>query len=134
MAGKKTGMWWLALISWLTSDKKYLLTIETNERCLPHKECIHKSLNNSYFKQGTEIELETFVFRIEFSDGSEIQMMKLLEPILLEEKFKSIPKMVITQFCRGQSMQSTAFADSSDLAKEVNGQEFFFKITITITV
>ena len=61
-------------------------------------------------------------------------MMKLLEPILLEEKFKSIPKMVITQFCRGQSMQSTTIADSSDLAKEVNGQEFFFKITITVTV
>ena len=31
--------------------QKYLLTIETNERCLPHKECIHKPLNNSHFKQ-----------------------------------------------------------------------------------
>ena len=94
---------------------------------MPDKECINKSLNNSYFKQGTEIDLETFVFRIKFSDGSEIQMMNLLQPILLEEKFKSIPKMVITQFCRGQSMHSTAFADSSDLAKDVNGQEFFSK-------
>ena len=69
-------------------------------------------------------------FRILFSDQSQIQMMKLLEPILVEKKFKAIPKMVLTQFCRGDSMHSTMVADrsiptTSDLTEEINGQESF---------
>ena len=59
-------------------------------------------------------------------------MMKLLEPILIEKKFKAIPKMVVTQFCRGDSMNSTMKADSSGpetsgLTKEINGQACFFQ-------
>ena len=70
-----------------------------------------------------------YLLRIEFSDGKKIQLMKLLEPILVAKKFKSIPKMVINQFCRGTSIIQTAFADdssdeiSSGLSNQVNGQE-----------
>ena len=60
-------------------------------------------------------------------------MMKLLEPILIEKKFKAIPKMVVTQFCRGESMSQTMMEDgsgpeTSDLTKEVNGQVCFSKL------
>ena len=59
-------------------------------------------------------------------------MMKLLEDILVDDKFKGIPKMVVTQFCRGESMLPTMVADSSStktsgLTKHVNGQEFYSK-------
>ena len=57
-------------------------------------------------------------------------MMKLLEDILVDDKFKGIPKMVVTQFCRGESMLPTMGADSvsdSGLTKHVNGQEFYSK-------
>ena len=60
-------------------------------------------------------------------------MMKLLKDILVDDKFKGIPKMVVTQFCRGESMLSTMVADSSSstetsgLTKHVNGQEFYSK-------
>ena len=71
------------------------------------------------------------MLRIEFFDGK-MQMMKLLEGILLDDKFKGIPKLVVTQFCRGQSMYSTMTSDSngsgtSALTKNVNGQEFYSK-------
>ena len=57
-------------------------------------------------------------------------MMELLEPILIETKFKAIPKMVVTQFCRGRSMHSTAMVDgsgpeTSGLTTEINGQVCF---------
>ena len=72
------------------------------------------------------------LFRIEFSDGSQIQMTKLLEPILIEKKFKAIPKMVVAQFCRGKSMDPTVKKDrsgpgTSGLTKEINGQKCFSK-------
>ena len=60
-------------------------------------------------------------------------MMKLLKKILVDDKFKGIPKMVVTQFCRGESMLQTMVADSSSstetsgLTKQVNGQEFYSK-------
>ena len=60
-------------------------------------------------------------------------MMKLLKKILVDDKFKGIPKMVVTQFCRGESMLPTMVADSSSLTKmsgltkHVNGQEFYSK-------
>ena len=59
-------------------------------------------------------------------------MMKLLEGILLDDKFKGIPKLVVTQFCRGQSMFPTMVSDSTGsgtpgLTKNVNGQEFYSK-------
>ena len=72
------------------------------------------------------------MLRIEFYDGK-IQMMKLLEGILLDDKFKGIPKLVVTQFCRGKSRYSTMnVSDStgsgtSGLTKNVNGQEFYSK-------
>ena len=70
------------------------------------------------------------MLRIEFSDGSKVQMMKLLEEILLDAKFKGTPKMIVTQFCRGKSMSSTMAVDAfgttaSGLKKNVNGQEFY---------
>ena len=79
------------------------------------------------------------LFRIEFSDESQIKMTKLLEPILIEKKFKAIPKMVVTQFCRGRSMHSTTVVDrsgpeTSGLTNEINGQACFFKISITTFV
>ena len=69
------------------------------------------------------------MFRIEFYDGK-IKLMTLLEGILLDDKFKGIPKLVVTQFCRGQSMFPTMMSDStvsgnSGLTKNVNGQEFY---------
>ena len=58
-------------------------------------------------------------------------MMKLLEDILVDDKFKGIPKMVVTQFCRGESMLPTMQTDGEDqtsgLTKHVNGQEFYSK-------
>ena len=58
--------------------------------------------------------------------------MKLLEPILKEKKFKAIPKMVVAQFCRGESMDPTVKKDrsgpgTSGLTKEINRQKCFSK-------
>ena len=64
------------------------------------------------------------MLRIEFSDGSEIEMLKLLEPIFAEDVLLCVPKLIICQFCRGTLMEQTAFDSSnSDLQSEVNGQE-----------
>ena len=60
-------------------------------------------------------------------------MMKLLESIFVDKKLRGMPKMVVTQFCRGESMLPTMVADSvpltetSGLTKHVNGQEFYSK-------
>ena len=52
-------------------------------------------------------------------------MMELLKPFLMEEKFKSIPKLILTQFCRGKSLESTMETDAlnTDLSTKVNAQE-----------
>lgn len=63
-------------------------------------------------------------FSITFSDGKNIRILELLEPIFTERKFQGVPKLVIGQFCRGTSMNKTAF-DSADfkLSDDVNRQE-----------
>ena len=54
-------------------------------------------------------------------------MLKLMEPVFNSEKFNGIPKMIITQFCRGESMHSTTQFDSVKMSKNVNGQERYFE-------
>ena len=49
-------------------------------------------------------------------------MLKLMEPIFNSEKLNGVPKMIITQFCRGESMISTTQFDSVTTSKHVNGQ------------
>ena len=63
------------------------------------------------------------IFRIEFSDGDKIRLMKLLEPILGSPKFSGIPKVIICHFCRGDYMNSAAIMDNRALSDIVNGQE-----------
>ena len=60
-----------------------------------------------------------------FSDGEKIGIMELLKPILTEKKFEGVPKLVIGQFCRGESMDSFTAFDSADfkLSEDVNRQE-----------
>ena len=65
----------------------------------------------------------TIAFSIQFSDGKAIKLLKLLEPILVSSKFRGIPKLVICQFCRGGSMNSTAIMDNRVLSDIVSGQE-----------
>ena len=61
------------------------------------------------------------MFRIEFYDGK-IKTMTLLEEILLSEKFKTIPKLVVT------TMQyDSPPSETSGLTKNVNEQEFYSK-------
>ena len=51
-------------------------------------------------------------------------MLTLMEPILKNEKFRGVPKLIVSQFCRGTFMNSVAVTDSNEaLSKEVNGQE-----------
>ena len=49
-------------------------------------------------------------------------MLKLMEPIFCSKDLKGIPKMIITQFCRGESMMPTTQIDKVTLSKDVNGQ------------
>ena len=47
-----------------------------------------------------------------------------MQPILKSEKFRGIPKLVVSQFCRGEFMNSVAVMDGIEAhSKEVNGQE-----------
>jgi hypothetical protein len=73
-----------------------------------------------------DIKLLSFVFmshgsegdKIQFTDGQMEKMLKILEPILIKKKLKAIPKLVITQFCRGSDMAATDMAatDQADYA------------------
>ena len=55
-------------------------------------------------------------------------MLKLMESIFNSDKLKGVPKMIVTQFCRGEFMNSTTQLDSVKLSKNVNGQagDLFF--------
>ena len=77
-----------------------------------------------------------------FSDEEDMWYKSLLLPILIEQKFKSIPKLVICQFCRGRSLETAVFDDlefankrekkfnNADDREKVNGQERFLHIII----
>ena len=51
-------------------------------------------------------------------------MINLLQPIVDCEKFRGIPKMIISQFCRGRFMQNSLAATDgpNGLAQSVNPQ------------
>ena len=78
------------------------------------------------FAIGVDIEINNF--RFSFSNGDEIRMLTLMQPILKSEKFRGIPKLVVSQFCRGRFMNDVAVMDDIEaLSKEVNGQESVIK-------
>ena len=64
--------------------------------------------------------------------------MKLLEPILKDSKFMSIPKMVINDFCRGNSKDDLAQkkdiqGQKNYLSKDVDYKEsFWFILKVTL--
>ena len=67
-------------------------------------------------------------FRIQFSDNESIRMINLIQPIVDCEKFKGIPKMIISQFCRGRFMDNRTLAATdgpNGLAQSVNPQVCF---------
>ena len=69
------------------------------------------------------------MLRIEFSDGNEIEMLKLLESFFTEDTFLMVPKLIICQFCRGTLIEQTGFDSSiQELQREVNGQEIVMTI------
>ena len=70
------------------------------------------------------------ILSILFSDNNSIGLMKLLEPILKNDKFMSKPKMVINDFCRGNSKDDLAKPKDiqrpkNNLPKKVNYKESF---------
>ena len=57
-----------------------------------------------------------------------------MEPVFNSDKLNGIPKMIITQFCRGESMHSTTQFDSVKMSKNVNGQECYFERRLIMTL
>ena len=45
-----------------------------------------------------------------------------MEPIFISKKLNGVPKMIITQFCRGKSLNRTAQFDRFETSEYVNGQ------------
>ena len=45
-----------------------------------------------------------------------------MEPIFISKKLNGVPKMIITQFCRGKSLIKTAKLDGPETSEYVNGQ------------
>ena len=70
------------------------------------------------------------MLRIEFSEGKDIKMLKLLEKFFTEDEFSTVPKLIICQFCRGTTMVATETdgTNNSDLPRKVNGQEIVMEI------
>ena len=72
--------------------------------------------------------VQKIYFRIQFSDRK-IQFIKLIEPLLSKPKLATIPKLVLTQFCRGDDMMWSAYLDRDEsrttdqLSTNVNPQE-----------
>ena len=73
-----------------------------------------------------------------FSDNNAIQLDKLIEPILKEKKFKSKPKMVISDFCRGKSRakshqekRALPLNNDEDDEENINYQEFIDSLLIS---
>ena len=57
-----------------------------------------------------------------FSDSA-INLMKLIQPLLMNDKLSSIPKLLLVQLCRGKYMNETAIVDSAQSSKKANSQE-----------
>ena len=56
---------------------------------------------------------------VRFSDGMPVSVNKILEPIFKSPKFLGIPKLILCQFCRGNSQAYTCHSlDSAELKKE----------------
>ena len=62
-------------------------------------------------------------FRIDFSDNSSTKILTLMKPIFQSTKMNGIPKIIISQVCRGESLNYTAQIDSVKASKYVNGQD-----------
>ena len=65
--------------------------------------------------------------RIQFSDHESIRLPNLIQPILESQKFKGIPKMIISQFCRGRFMNNQLattddFQPANEFMQSVNSQ------------
>ena len=72
-----------------------------------------------------------FEFRIKFSDDESIRLLHLIKPILESKKFQGVPKMIITQFCRGTFMNNSLsatdeFESPTKCSKPVNSQASLF--------
>lgn len=70
---------------------------------------------------------EKLTFRIQFSDNESIRMLNLIQPIIESGKFQGIPKMIISQFCRGTFMNNSIFTmdefeGPTQFTKSVNSQ------------
>ena len=73
--------------------------------------------------------------KIQFSNGETKSVYKMLEPIFTRDKLSGVPKLVICQSCRGESLIPTAMvADSAkDDQTTINGQAdtlFYFATAI----
>ena len=63
------------------------------------------------------------LLRIHFSDKfKKAKLLTLMEPIFISKKLNGVPKMIITQFCRGKSLIKTAKLDGVETSEYVNGQ------------
>ena len=62
---------------------------------------------------------------IHFSDSA-IYLLKLIEPLLMNEKLASIPKLLLVQLCRGEDLNGTAIVDSAQSSKKYNLQEMIY--------
>ena len=82
----------------------------------------HGKKNNWQFQSNDHINTQTLTFRIQFTDAF-IQLDKLLEPLLAEQKLASIPILIGGHFCRGNEMNWTATLDATCLTSKVNAQE-----------
>ena len=58
-------------------------------------------------------------------------MLKLIQPILDSDKFRGIPKMIISQFCRGTFM-NPEFATAEDLQTNIPPQTLNSQVILIV--
>ena len=101
------------------------------------KTLVHIGLNIEDLQIASRFNFEK-ILSILFSDNKAIQLDKLIEPILLNPKFKSKPKMVISDFCRGKSRakshqekRALPLNNDEDDEENINYQEFIDSLLIS---
>ena len=71
-----------------------------------------------------KLNLENIIFSIIFSDESRLKLLNFLNPILSCEKLSGVPKLIVGQFCRGESVPIETLQTDGH-SKPFNIQEIF---------
>ena len=84
-----------------------------------------------WYENDSKVFDQDLFLRIHFSDNASIRMLKLIQPILESDKFIGIPKMIISQFCRGTFMNNE-IAIADDLPTNIPPQTLNSQVILIV--